>query len=430
LAIESHSRGWSKFHKLAQVWKPSRDKGIQVSKEFGVPFLAATQVFDARPIPRKWLVKDQTDNLDSRFVKHGMILVTCSGSVGRSIVACNPHLDKFITNDLIRVESIDSKYWGWIYSYLRASKTRAMMKSSRYGHIIKHLETNHLKELPIPDISETVLERFNNIANQVLDLRDQAYAATLAAEAHYEKCVGSYRTTDSGELGFVVNSTKTIFQTRLRLDASRHNPLAINLWAHLTRAGKLQPLSECGFKIWVPGRYKRIPASDGVIFLDSSDLFETSPDTDKMFADGEFGDKYKGRVEPGWLLMASSGQVYGIVGGVVLASQFYVGKVVANHVIRIAPTTKATARPGYVLVALTHPNLGTPLIKALTFGSSVPEISPIDVAQFGIARLNMKDEDTIADLAEKSAELRGKADILENQLALEADDIINNFLIS
>jgi hypothetical protein len=122
-------------------------------------------------------------------------------------------------------------------------------------------------------------------------------------------------------------------------------------------------------------------------------------------------------------------ETYGIVGGVVLATAFYDQKVLANHVIRIAARKDATARPGYILTALTHPALGRPLVKSLTFGSSVPEISPDDIESFGVVRLAERDENRIADLAEKSAELRAKADILENQLAAEAEAILDRFIV-
>lgn len=82
-AIEARSHGWKPFRELARAWMPGRLKGIQVSREYGTAFLAATQVFDVRPVPRKWLSLDRTDDSANRFVRQGMILVTCSGSVGR-----------------------------------------------------------------------------------------------------------------------------------------------------------------------------------------------------------------------------------------------------------------------------------------------------------------------------------------------------------
>ena len=54
-AIEAQKGGWTPLQELAEVWQPGRLKGIQVPMSSGTPFLSATQVFDARPLPRKWL---------------------------------------------------------------------------------------------------------------------------------------------------------------------------------------------------------------------------------------------------------------------------------------------------------------------------------------------------------------------------------------
>jgi type I restriction enzyme S subunit len=429
LAIEARKSGWVKLERLANVSQPPRTKGTLVSQAHGKPFLAATQVFDVRPIPRKWLAPGKIEHAADLLVKSGTILVTRSGAVGRATITYTPHLEALISDDLLRIEPREEKHWGWLYAYLRALKVRAMMTSSRYGHVIKHLEVGHLRAIPIPLLDNTRLRKLIVQVREILRLRDQAYAATLEAENCFEQRLGSLKTMEHGETGFVVQAAKTIFLRGKRIDAARHIPLVSALQTHLKKNGTgVDRLGNCGFDIWVPGRYKRIPAADGVIFVGSSELFEINPDTNKRFADCKFGDKYKGRVQPGWLLMASSGQTYGLVGGVVLATQFYAGKVLANHVIRIAARKNAMARPGYVLTALSHPKLGRPLIKSLAFGSSVPEISPADVADFRLVRLHIRDENRIADLAEKSAELRGKADILENEVAAHSEQILDDFI--
>ena len=88
-AIEAKSSGWMPLRNIARVWQPSRLKGIQVDPLFGTPFLTATQVFDLRPTPRKWLSLERTDNVEKRFVAPGTILVTCSGTVGRATLTRN-----------------------------------------------------------------------------------------------------------------------------------------------------------------------------------------------------------------------------------------------------------------------------------------------------------------------------------------------------
>ncbi len=80
VAIEAKAAGWARLSEVARTWQPSRLKGIQVGPDYGTPFLAATQVYDRRPMPRKWLSLVRTDNVVDRFVSSGTILVTCSGS--------------------------------------------------------------------------------------------------------------------------------------------------------------------------------------------------------------------------------------------------------------------------------------------------------------------------------------------------------------
>ena len=84
VAIESKRTGWKQLEEIARVSQPPRLRGIQVSPNFGTPYLAATQVFDRPPIPRKWLSLEQTENVQQLFVRHGTILVTRSGTVGRT----------------------------------------------------------------------------------------------------------------------------------------------------------------------------------------------------------------------------------------------------------------------------------------------------------------------------------------------------------
>ena len=85
-------------------------------------------------------------------------------------------------------------------------------------------------------------------------------------------------------------------------------------------------------------------------------------------------------------------------------------------------------RPGYVLVALSHPTLGRPLVKSIPYGSTIPEIEVADFAAIGVVRLAPDDENYIADRAEKAADLRAEADLMENEIADEAEGILNRFV--
>lgn len=90
---------------IADVWQPSRLKGIGVSQEDGVPFLTATQVFDVRPTPRKWFAPGRTPELGRRFLERGWIVVTRSGNVGDCLMVYGPHPDS-AASDTTSGESI------------------------------------------------------------------------------------------------------------------------------------------------------------------------------------------------------------------------------------------------------------------------------------------------------------------------------------
>lgn len=162
--------------------------------------------------------------------------------------------------------------------------------------------------------------------------------------------------------------------------------------------------------------------------MDSADLTEVNPDLTKKIADSHFGDPHRGRVKSGWILMARSGQTYGIIGTAVMAEDDLEDKVISDHVMRIKPKTDATIEPGYLLTALSHPVFGRPLVKSLVYGSSIPEIEVADMETFGIVRLKAAEESAIAELAETSAKARAAADVLERKIAVDAGSIIDRFI--
>jgi hypothetical protein len=428
LAIQSRAAGWQRFGQFARVWQPSRLRGIQVSVDFGVPFLAATQVFDVRPVPRKWLSLERTHESENRFAASRMIVITCSGVVGRATLAHAPHEKMLISHDLLRVAPKDDAQWGWLYAFLRSPQARSMMRGAQYGHIIKHLETSHLEALPVPVVNEKHALEFHKQAFEIFNLRNRAYRLSVRADERFECALSPLKVTDWGEDGYSVRAS-ALFARRRRLEGIFHNPGVAIIRRHLDKQGQgFSTVSDCGFNVWLPNRFKRIPAADGVELVDSSSVFEINPDFEKRVAETDFGDPYEGRVQAGWILMARSGQTYGLNGSVAFATVAFQDRVVSDDLIRIARKSKTSVRAGYVYVALSHPLLGRPLVKALAYGSSIPHIDVADLKAFEIVRLATREEASIADLAEEAASLRARADVQERALATAAGELIDQFV--
>lgn len=67
-------------------------------------------------------------------------------------------------------------------------------------------------------------------------------------------------------------------------------------------------------------------------------------------------------------------------------------------------------------------------MKSLPYGSSIPEIEVADVEQLEVVRLNAANENAIADMAEEASALRARADILENEIAADAEATLDRFI--
>ena len=396
---------------LARIWQPSRLKGIQVGPQHGVPFLAATQVFDIWPTPRKWLAASKTPDLARRYVKPDWILVTCSGTVGNAIVVYSAHDNLVISHDLLRVEIDEPTKRSYVYAFLRTWFGRAMMRGSHYGNVIKHLEVRHLRELPIPMLDQ-ILDETHEQVTEALAAREKAHRLDTAARARFAKVMEDQPDMSSEE-GYTVSAAR-LFGGRRRLEANAHSPSSTFI-THLYRrnASYVTSLGEVA-RVYLPGRFKRIFGDTGTTYLDSEPVFKINPELTKFLTPATNIEFKAYMVKRGWLLMARSGQTYGINGQAILANEWHEGKVATEHILRVIPDS-AKVRSGYLQTVLSHPRLGKPLVVSHAYGTSVPELAPEDIEQIPIPRLEQSVEDKIADAAEEASDLRMRADEQENR---------------
>ena len=427
IAIESKPSGWIPLGNAARVWQPPRLKGIQVDRAFGTPYLTATQVFDLRPVPRKWLSLEKTLNVAQLVVRQGSILVTRSGTVGRTTLARSSLKRFLISDDLLRVEPRDDSYWGWLYAYLRAPTVISLMQATHYGNVIKHLEVEHLTEVPVVQIGADARQSFAKRLQSIFDCRNRAEELLVEAETLLSSAFSLPETAQEDEIYSTATYTELASQRR-RLEGSFHTnsvrELLRRLHVYSVRVDLLGNISE---RIWWMSRFKRNFGANGVHYMSADDLFSISQISQKRVYTDPIPHYRTFFVEEGWLLMACSGQVYGLNGGVILATKHDEDCFFSHDLIRITPR-KESVRPGYLVAYLGHPNLGKILAKRTAYGSSVPHIDPQDVERIPIGRLTKTEEGDIAELAEEASRLNAKAANEERELSREADEIVRDFV--
>ena len=272
-------------------------------------------------------------------------------------------------------------------AYLRVPMVREMMKSARYGHIIKHLETHHLDELPILQLQQDLRAPYDQHASKIIGFRDRAHNLVDRAEAEYLNAIGTRPELGDGTSGFATKAS-AMFRRGRRLEGNYHNPparaaeRAVQSGAH-----RIDVLGDLVERVFVPGRFKHIYGDEGVPYLDSAQILEVAPDINKRVLSLKGKKQADYLVSAGTLLIPCSGQLHGIIGSVWLATDWHENKVLTNHILRIVPKSKPAIRIGYLQAVLSHPLLGRPLVLKGAFGSSVPELSPGDVSGLSVPRL-------------------------------------------
>jgi len=197
--------------------------------------------------------------------------------------------------------------------------------------------------------------------------------------------------------------------------------------AILGRFRRYERLGDIADRVWWMARFKRFYGNDGIPYLSADELFTVNaPENKRILIDKR--DKHEDYfVRKGWIVMACSGQVYGLNGAAALMTEHHENTFFSHDLIRIV-TKPARIRAGYLLVALTHYTHGRPLLIRAAYGTSIPHLDPGDVADFPVVRLDAAKESTISDLAEQSAKARADADIIEREIASDAAAIIDRFI--
>ena len=302
-----------------------------------------------------------------------------------------------------------------------------MMGSAQYGHIIKHLEPEHLDALPLPLPRDNLLEVFQHDGRDVLEKRNKAWALQSKAEDIFASHVGPISDSFSSEIGFSARASEFNVGRR-RLEAAYHSPTATAILKRFSDAGlDVEQLSSVTDGVWWIPRFKRIFGSEGTAYLSADELFSINPPITKRVLIEQAENSSDYFVKAGWIVMACSGQTYGLNGSVSLMTKRHETAFFSHDLVRIVPKV-ALIRPGYLFTVLGHPKLGRPLVIRNAYGTSIPHLEPADIAMTPIVRLGKRIEGQIADAMEEAIEMRVEADVLENELTLKATKLIERLL--
>lgn len=411
--LARHATGTVELGDLADIWQPSRLTGYTVAEGKGLPFFTAGQVFEDFPRVRKWLAKPFIPQADERYADTDWLLLSCSGVVGRVTAVYPHHLGKIITHDLLRVVPKDAAEYGWLYAYMKTDFFQQIAQAAQYGHMIKHIEVAHAAAFPVIMPDKRVRRAIGDIAVDAVGKRSHAWELRDKAFVALEKALGARGGVMPSASTRSIVRLSSIMRSRLRLDADYYE-------GSVTDAEKLvsdhstSTLGDVTLFASDLGRFARVYGDGGMPYVGASELFDVNAKPTKHIYAKLVREWKKYLLHKGTIIMACSGQKYGVIGRCLMLTENHEGLFGSHDLIRIVPDA-SKMRSGYLLTFLNDPLIGRPCVVRNAYGTSVPHLDPGDVRKIRIPRLGEDVENAIADLMDQSVTLSAEADRLENK---------------
>lgn len=161
-----------------RIFRKSRFKRVWVNdEEHGYPYMAPKDMMYLKPYLRSveqpekaYVAKEEyREEAHEYMVEPGWILMTCSGRVGRVVLATESLTNRFFTHDLIRIVPGEDAYEGYLYAYLNSWLGQALLKREKFGVTVKHIEPHQVEDVPVLMLPE---ERQREIHEQIVEAYD------------------------------------------------------------------------------------------------------------------------------------------------------------------------------------------------------------------------------------------------------------------
>lgn len=165
-------------------FKGSRSIRNYVDKEkHGVPFLSGKNIIQVRP-DFKYISTSETSNLSDMIVEKNQILISRSGTLGRTVFVWNNYENFAASEHLIRVvpnsELVDE---GYLYAFLSSDYGYHQLLRYKHGSVIDEITEDQISQSVIPLPSDKQQKQIGDLVRQAYDLRAEAIRLEDEAQA-------------------------------------------------------------------------------------------------------------------------------------------------------------------------------------------------------------------------------------------------------
>lgn len=267
------------------TYVPKRIKTFFTEKDVGVPYLSPKDTFTFPLTAEKFSL----DFPDDCMVGDKQLLITCSGTTGRSVISNKLFKNFCLSNDMIRM-SVSFDYLGYIFAFINTQMGQSLIKRNEYGSTVKHINSEHIELLEIP-IFDEILDEINNLIVKSHEIRETSQIEMNNVKKSFYDLIKIPILSPKDihtDLGsnfnenncFVLNSSNL----ECRFDCSYHNPVYTLNMENIIKKSQTDEFYLVNLEdlvdIYVPPRSKRNYVKDkniSIPFLQGSHITQIKP---------------------------------------------------------------------------------------------------------------------------------------------------------
>lgn len=167
-----------------RVILPGRFARVYVEEGQGIPFFGGKQIHQLDPIDRKFLsLKIHGPRVREQLaLEECMILITCSGTIGKVAFVPKHWSGLAASQHIIRVLPATVDIAGFLYVFLATDYGRRLVTRFSYGSTVPEIDGQHVAEVPFPLLKDrSVQAEINRLALEANEKRTEAYHAEQKA---------------------------------------------------------------------------------------------------------------------------------------------------------------------------------------------------------------------------------------------------------
>lgn len=410
----------------------SRFKRIYTDNPSNTPFFLPSDIEDVYPKATKYISDKTKADIDFLRVEKNMLLMTCSGTIGKTSLVGTKLEHQVFSHDLLRITFKNNYDLGYIYAFFNTEIGLTILQSNNYGAVIDHIEPEHLYNIPIPNAPIETRKKIHKLIIDSYGLRNKSNELIDSAQSIlYEELqlpdFNSFLMRDGVNKEGFCNFSKKVSELHGRIDVSFHLPISTRIISaisknakELTRIGD----SRISKKIILAGVFKRtyVGKNNGVPFLGGREIMTLNPSVDKYLSTKIHQKRIQKELEvfENYILVSDRGTI----GKVQIVPRHWNGWAVSQNIIKIIPANDDIAGYIYAYLNCEYANI---LIKRETYGAVVDMIDDNNVSSIPIPILkNGNKQNEINNLVLEANTLRYHAYIKEQEAISIMNDVLTN----